>query len=471
MNNLLKIILIVIFVQLGVNASEHSSLPHTVWDRFVGALRTGKMKQAYDCLSPESRKALNFRDFCAKWHPLTSNYEAVLSPPGYSEFCISGELATLDLGLRGSYAGEGSSHQAVLFSDSGKWWVVENALQDKVITDVSLKSVLAELHNSSKELEKALGQGQAITVEDLKKELPRLFVERRMDTVLQNYEFEFDVLRDSVLRARPKREGLSGYQMGLSGEIVALAETPEKRQTAEEIALKEKEEAAKARSLSMANSSAKSAIKTVNTNTNEVNEVSQKLDALISQINVAEPKALDGDVVSKAEASTANSTSSDVVKPEVKAEEIQETDNIPDFGRPASPDAPVTPKKISPPVAKKDPPSEQAGIFLNETAIDKEEFDLPEVDDVKFRTSTTKKAMVKKESGFEVKSFKTTDFSRPAVIDFDEDSNVPGISAMAAAAGDDVVNDFVNSAPQKTQPTGMSDEELADILSEIRNGN
>ncbi len=207
-----------------------------VWDAFVGGLRCGQMRAAYAQLAPSSREEINYRDFCASWHPLSLKYEEVLSPPGFSEFRISGDLATLRLGLRQSprgtavvgadpvpvYGAKGMFLQAVLIREDGRWWVLDGQNIDNAVAEASARNALTRLVRDNGPVREALQNGGTLTLADLRRLMPRFFEETATGEFLRNYRLEVDALRDCVVRAVPLREGLRGYRLGLDGILAVL---------------------------------------------------------------------------------------------------------------------------------------------------------------------------------------------------------------------------------------------------------
>lgn len=219
----------------GLQAQELST-PQKVWDVFLDSLRRGDMKTAYDCIMPYAKKQMSYRDFCASWHPLTFKYESVLTPPGFSEFRISGDIATLRLGLRRE-PGESEGHisKAALIRDSGRWWVVDGPSASLALAEASARNVLSRLVTGSKLVRQGLSQGKMVSVEQLRRENPRFFEELSVREFFAAYDLEVDVLRDGVIRARPKREKLRGYSASLDGRVVAYNSLPPQRITGEQV--------------------------------------------------------------------------------------------------------------------------------------------------------------------------------------------------------------------------------------------
>lgn len=207
-----------------------------VWDSFLSALRTGDVHEAYAQLAPASRAEINYRDFCANWHPLSLRYEEVLSPPGFSEFRISGDLAILRLGLRQAprgtavageepapvYGAKGDFMQAVLVREDGRWWVLDGKNINTAVAEASARNVLTRLVRDSAIVRDALQNGGTVTLADLQQRMPRFFEETATKEFLRNYQLEIDALRDCVVRARPQRVGLRGYSLGMGGALTVL---------------------------------------------------------------------------------------------------------------------------------------------------------------------------------------------------------------------------------------------------------
>lgn len=233
-------------VQPGSRASalptQEGATVQAVWDAFVGGLRSGQMRAAYAQLAPASRDEMNYRDFCAAWHPLSLRYEEVLSPPGFSEFRVSGDIATLRLGLRqpprgnaaadnavSVYGAKGSFLQAVLIREDGRWWVLDGKNIDNAIAEASARNVLTRLVRDNGPVRDALQKGGTLTISDLRRLMPRFFEETATGEFLRNYRLEIDALRDGVVRAIPAREGIRGYRLGLEGALAALPKQPASR--------------------------------------------------------------------------------------------------------------------------------------------------------------------------------------------------------------------------------------------------
>ncbi len=224
----------------GADEGNDFSAPQKVWDGFLDSLRTGDMKSAYNLVLPYSRKQMSYRDFCASWHPLSFKYESVLTPPGFSEFCISGDIATLRLGLR-QEPGEEKGHisKAALVREDGRWWVVDGPNASNALAEASARNILQRLISGSRLVRESLAGGREIKVEQLRLENPRLFEETSVQDFFAAYTLEVDVLRDGVVRARPGHEGLRGYSVGLDGKVVAFRQVPPKRITGEQVQKKE----------------------------------------------------------------------------------------------------------------------------------------------------------------------------------------------------------------------------------------
>lgn len=209
--------------------------PQEVWDAFLDCLRNGNMRAGYELIAPVSRKDLTYRDFCANWHPLTLKYEAVLSPPGFSEFRISGDLATLRLGMRSTPEMTGEVVQAVLVREGGRWWVIDGDNFARAVAEAAARNVLRRLVGSSLLVRAALESGKDVALRDISREMPRFFEETPTVKFFRNYTLEIDALRDGVVRARPLATGLRGYSVGLDGRLQELAELPPQRPTGEEM--------------------------------------------------------------------------------------------------------------------------------------------------------------------------------------------------------------------------------------------
>lgn len=209
--------------------------PQEVWDAFLDCLRNGDMRAGYELLAPVSRKDLTYRDFCANWHPLTLKYEAVLSPPGFSEFRISGDLATLRLGMRSTPEMAGEVVQAVLVREDGRWWVIDGDNFGRAVAEAAARNVLRRLVGSSQLVRAALESGKEVALGEVSREMPRFFEETPTVKFFRNYNLEIDALRDGVVRARPLGAGLRGYAIGLDGRLQELAELPPQRPTGEQM--------------------------------------------------------------------------------------------------------------------------------------------------------------------------------------------------------------------------------------------
>ena len=179
-----------------------------VWDEFVGALRIGDMPDAYSKLSEESKNILSYRDFCVEWHPIGIKYNTVLSNPGYSNFSVYGDIATIKIGLDPSLNNtEGNFIRIILEKEGGKWSLVSEKAHEQAISRASITGVLKDIIKESKVLNTAFKTGKG-DFEDIVKELPRIFSSDRGRLALVNYNFELDLLRDGVLRAIPRKKSL-----------------------------------------------------------------------------------------------------------------------------------------------------------------------------------------------------------------------------------------------------------------------
>ena len=213
-----------------------------VWDEFVGALRIGDMPDAYSKLSKESKNILSYRDFCVEWHPIGIKYNTVLSNPGYSNFSVYGDIATIKIGLDPSLNNtEGNFIRIILEKQGSKWSLVSEKAHEQAISRASITGVLKDIIKESKILNTAFKTGKG-DFEDIVKELPRIFSSDRGRLALVNYNFELDLLRDGVLRATSRKKDLPSYQISQEGILSPFTSTPRAFITAEELEAKRKKE-------------------------------------------------------------------------------------------------------------------------------------------------------------------------------------------------------------------------------------
>lgn len=222
----------------GAAAGEGHAEPIAVWDAFLTALRAGRMQDAYACVAPEVRRRLNYRDFCVAWHPLTRNYQAVLQPPVFSEFCIAGDVATLRLGVRESAGRGGGCMQAFLVRDDEGWWMaaVDPKIAAPVVAEADGRGFLRQLWRQSALARAALLRGAAVTLEQLRQENPVLFARESTRRVLDHYELEIANLRDGVLRLRPRRPGARCLELDAHDHLTVREAAPARARTTDEAA-------------------------------------------------------------------------------------------------------------------------------------------------------------------------------------------------------------------------------------------
>ena len=212
------------------------------WDKFVGALRIGDMPDAYSKLSEESKSILSYRDFCVEWHPIGIKYNTVLSNPGYSNFSIYGDIATIKIGLDPSLNNTESNFIRIILEKNGeKWSFVCEKAHDQAIRRASITGVLKDIIKESKILNTAFKTGKG-SFDNIVEELPRIFSSDRGRLALINYNFELDLLRDGVLRAIPRKKYDPGYQISYDGVLSTFTSTPKDIITAEELEAKRKKE-------------------------------------------------------------------------------------------------------------------------------------------------------------------------------------------------------------------------------------
>lgn len=224
--------------------------PIAVWDAFLTALRSGHMRDAYACIAPRMRSRLNYRDFCVAWHPLTKNYQTVLQPPVFSEFCISGEIACLRLGVRESRGAGADFTRAYLVREAGGWWMVaaDPRAAAPVVAEADGRQFLRELWRQSALARESLRSGASADMEALRRELPALFALESTRRVLENYELEVENLRSAVLRLRPRNDEVRCLELDQNQRLTVRDLAPARPVTTDEIArLAAKAEAEKRR--------------------------------------------------------------------------------------------------------------------------------------------------------------------------------------------------------------------------------
>ena len=242
-------ILAAVGLALGAAGGEmrNFSEPVAVWDAFLAALRAGKMADAYNCVAPRVRQQLSYRDFCVAWHPLTRNYQAVLEPPVFSEFCIAGEIACLRLGVRESAGRDANFMHAYLVREGRGWWLV--ALDPKiaapVVAEADGRNFLRQLWRQSAMLRESLRVGNAVALKDLQKEMPGLFAQESVRRVFAYYELEIDPLRDGAARLRPRNKNVRCWEIR-DGELALRTPTPPRAVTTDALAVAAKKAAEKA---------------------------------------------------------------------------------------------------------------------------------------------------------------------------------------------------------------------------------
>ena len=205
-----------------------------VWDEFVNALRTGDMPEAYARLSRDSREELSYRDFCVEWHPVGIKYNTILSNPGYSDFIVYGNIATVKIGLDPSLNNSQNYFiRIIIEKDTDNWYIVDEKVQQNAICRASVTGVLQDVLQQSKTLNAAFKTGRG-SFEDIIKELPRIFSSERGKLALRNYTFELDLLRNGYLRATPRnKQSQTGYQITQDGRITSFSPSKQELITAE----------------------------------------------------------------------------------------------------------------------------------------------------------------------------------------------------------------------------------------------
>lgn len=234
----MKIFRAVIFSLLLTASAARAEEPITVWDTFLTALRHGQMREAYACFTPTARG--NYRDFCVAWHPLSRNYQAVLSPPLFSEFCIAGDIAYLRLGVRDLKNAD--FMYAYLVREDEQWWLVslDPQIAVNVLIEADGRNFLRQLWACSPLARQCLMNGASITLAQLKGENPRLFAQMNTRRVFTNYHIEIDNLRAGVLRLRPKKANLRGWEFTADQRIIARTDlTPFNNNNSEPLQLAE----------------------------------------------------------------------------------------------------------------------------------------------------------------------------------------------------------------------------------------
>ncbi len=235
----LILLIAIILIPTGGTAESDSPAGHSnvlqVWDRFVSALRTGAMPEAYALLSTESKSFLSYRDFCVEWHPIGLKYNTVLSNPGYSNFALYGNIAMVQIGLDPALNNsENNFIRVILEKESDKWYIVDEKAQNSAICRASVNGVLQDIVKESKVLNTAFKTGKG-SFSDIVRELPRIFSSERGKLALKNYTFRLDLLRDGVLRATPRRQGEQGFQITQQGIISSFKSQDKILITAEEL--------------------------------------------------------------------------------------------------------------------------------------------------------------------------------------------------------------------------------------------
>jgi len=231
-------------------AGERSDALST-WDRFVSSIRAGKMQEAYQCFSPASRKILSYEEFCAQHHPALIGSEAILSPVDDGQFRIVGDWAqyrylaataaadlteldtttvetvrsSLQDGGDGTgiekLSGEDSAGtvvSALLVREGGLWYLETPARQAVARTEAEVRNLLRRLGQSN---------GIAAAREKMRT-LPDGLVSRIISDEMASPEsdlcqryFAF-ILQDGILQAVPRRDGLRGFRLMRSGDLMAM---------------------------------------------------------------------------------------------------------------------------------------------------------------------------------------------------------------------------------------------------------
>jgi hypothetical protein len=142
------------------------------WDEFVNQLRAGRMREAYDCFSPESRKVFSYRQFSSLYSPLTAAYEAVLSPLDNGRFNLAGDVARLKFIAAGSDDGEGIMVTATLVREYGQWFLVAAERERIALAEAELRNFLRAA-NDAPEIQYLRSQNREIN--DLREAAPRTF--------------------------------------------------------------------------------------------------------------------------------------------------------------------------------------------------------------------------------------------------------------------------------------------------------
>lgn len=203
--------------------------PALLWDRFVQALETGRMEEAYACFSPLSREAYSFRQFCTDHHPLTVAYEAILVTPTRSEFQISGDLAELrfiapvaqDIGGHAAPAApQGLLVTATMVREDGAWYLVPPSRHGIARLEAEARNLLRHLTHYAPGIRDALERGSTLDTDAIQLQNGQLLSEAGVAHVLREYDLRtIDRNGETLLQAWPKHTDLRAFSIDARGTI------------------------------------------------------------------------------------------------------------------------------------------------------------------------------------------------------------------------------------------------------------
>lgn len=208
-----------------------------LWEKFVEALRAGRMEEAYRCFSPLSRTHLSYEQFCLRHHPLTLSGEILVSAAEDGRFQICGDLAmlrfmSLPVGAEKTHPSPHAILVTAMFVREGEqWYLVAEERMEKARIEAETRNFLRRLAMFDP-IQKARKRGDPLSSEALQLKAQELFATAEGKACLEHYTFELQqrggsslllaVPRVSHLRAFAIQEGKKVFEVQIEGGKVTL---------------------------------------------------------------------------------------------------------------------------------------------------------------------------------------------------------------------------------------------------------
>jgi hypothetical protein len=117
------------------------------WHRFQGALRAGRLSEAYACFSSRSRKRMSYEVFASRYSPITIASQVILSPPVESSTRYSGERAVLKFLIAAPIPDQPpASVQVYLVHEPEGWKLVTEEAWPLASLEADCRSLLLRMH-------------------------------------------------------------------------------------------------------------------------------------------------------------------------------------------------------------------------------------------------------------------------------------------------------------------------------------